>query len=211
MTTPFIDSANESIFNQYTIRTERRDELQAFLKERGIGTAIYYPLPLHLQPCFAYLGYKQGSCPESERAAAEVLSLPIYPGADTGSARRSDRTACGLSTGADDSMKQRLLTAHSRTGSAVIGVIGLGYVGLPLAVEFAKAGFHVIGYDVSERVCSLLMAGESHIQDVPASEVAALVRSGLFEATTDENRARARPTRSRSPCRRRCRRRATRT
>src|SRR4051812_24190054 len=72
--------------------------------------------------------------------------------------------------------------------SAVIGVIGLGYVGLPLAVEFAKAGFHVIGYDVSERVCKLLMNGESHIQDVPASEVAALVNNGLFEATTDENR-----------------------
>jgi dTDP-4-amino-4,6-dideoxygalactose transaminase len=79
LTTPFIDSANESIFNQYTIRTDRRDELQTFLKGRGIGTAIYYPLPLHLQPCFAYLGYKPGSCPESERAAAEVLSLPIYP------------------------------------------------------------------------------------------------------------------------------------
>jgi dTDP-4-amino-4,6-dideoxygalactose transaminase len=79
LTTPFIDSSNESIFNQYTIRTERRDQLQGFLKERGIGTAIYYPLPLHLQPCFAYLGYKAGSCPESERAAAEVLSLPIYP------------------------------------------------------------------------------------------------------------------------------------
>jgi dTDP-4-amino-4,6-dideoxygalactose transaminase len=79
LTTPFIDSSNESIFNQYTIRTERRDQLQGFLKERGIGTAVYYPLPLHLQPCFAYLGYKAGSCPESERAAAEVLSLPIYP------------------------------------------------------------------------------------------------------------------------------------
>jgi UDP-N-acetyl-D-glucosamine dehydrogenase len=72
--------------------------------------------------------------------------------------------------------------------SAVIGVIGLGYVGLPLAVEFAKAGFHVIGYDVSDRVCKLLMRGESHIQDVPASEVAALVKAGLFEATTNENR-----------------------
>ena len=76
---PFIDPANESIFNQYTIRTERRDDLQAFLKARQIGTSIYYPLPLHLQPCFAYLGYTQGSCPESERAAREVLSLPIYP------------------------------------------------------------------------------------------------------------------------------------
>src|SRR5262245_24430978 len=86
-------------------------------------------------------------------------------------------------------MKQRLLQRF-QDRSATIGVIGLGYVGLPLAVEFAKAGFHVIGYDVSERVCSLLMAGESHIQDVPASEVLALVRTGMFEATTDENRLR---------------------
>src|SRR5215467_4956742 len=72
--------------------------------------------------------------------------------------------------------------------SAIVGVIGLGYVGLPLAVEFAKAGFHVIGYDVSERVCKLLLAAKSHIQDVSVSEVAALVREGLFEATTDEAR-----------------------
>ena len=77
--TPFIDPNNESIFNQYTIRADRRDDLQAFLKSRQIGSAIYYPLPLHLQPCFAYLGYREGSCPESERASKEVLSLPIYP------------------------------------------------------------------------------------------------------------------------------------
>ncbi|HEY4305668.1 MAG TPA: DegT/DnrJ/EryC1/StrS family aminotransferase [Gemmatimonadaceae bacterium] len=79
VTTPYIDPANESIFNQYTIRVEKRDAFQAHLKERGIGNSIYYPLPLHLQPCFAYLDYKEGSCPESERAAKEVLSLPIYP------------------------------------------------------------------------------------------------------------------------------------
>jgi dTDP-4-amino-4,6-dideoxygalactose transaminase len=53
--------------------------LQAYLKEQGIGTAIYYPLPLHLQPCFAYLGYQKGACPESEKAAKEVLSIPVFP------------------------------------------------------------------------------------------------------------------------------------
>ena len=77
--TPVIDRANESIYNQYTIRAERRDALQAFLKARQVGNSIYYPLPLHLQPCFAYLGYTPGACPEAERASREVLSLPIYP------------------------------------------------------------------------------------------------------------------------------------
>jgi dTDP-4-amino-4,6-dideoxygalactose transaminase len=76
---PRIEPQNTSIFNQYTIRTTRRDELQAHLKAKGIGSAIYYPLPLHLQACFAYLGYGAGQFPESERAAKEVLSLPIYP------------------------------------------------------------------------------------------------------------------------------------
>lgn len=77
--TPVIDPTNESIYNQYTLRVERRDALQAHLKAKGIGSAIYYPLPLHRQPCFAYLGYQEGSCPEAERAAREVLSLPVYP------------------------------------------------------------------------------------------------------------------------------------
>jgi dTDP-4-amino-4,6-dideoxygalactose transaminase len=81
LTTPYVAPENESIFNQYTLRVAagRRDALQAFLKEKGIGTSIYYPLPLHLQPCFAYLGYREGQCPESERAAREVLSIPIFP------------------------------------------------------------------------------------------------------------------------------------
>src|SRR6185503_11287781 len=70
--------------------------------------------------------------------------------------------------------------------SAVVGLVGLGYVGLPLAVEFGKAGFKVVGYDVSERVTTLLMQGRSHIQDVSSSDIAALVRSGHFVATTDE-------------------------
>ncbi len=76
---PSVDPANECIYNQYTLRAMNRDALKAHLKEQGIGTAVYYPLALHLQPCFAYLGYKKGSLPESEKATAEVLSLPVYP------------------------------------------------------------------------------------------------------------------------------------
>ncbi len=77
--TPTIDPANESIYNQYTLRVAKRDGLQAHLKDRQIGTAVYYPLSLHLQPCFEYLGYKRGSLPESERASQEAISIPIFP------------------------------------------------------------------------------------------------------------------------------------
>lgn len=67
------------IFHQYVIRAERRDELRAFVRSRGIGSEVYYPIPLHLQPVFAYLGYKRGDLPEAERAAKEVLALPMFP------------------------------------------------------------------------------------------------------------------------------------
>ncbi len=71
------------IYHQYVVRCSNRDKLQARLTAAGIGNAVYYPVPLHLQECFSYLGYSKGDMPESERAAAEVLALPIYPELDT--------------------------------------------------------------------------------------------------------------------------------
>jgi dTDP-4-amino-4,6-dideoxygalactose transaminase len=66
------------IFNQYVIRASNRNELQAFLRKKGVGTEVYYPVPMHLQKCFAYLSYTTGAFPESERAAKQTLALPIY-------------------------------------------------------------------------------------------------------------------------------------
>jgi UDP-N-acetyl-D-glucosamine dehydrogenase len=84
-------------------------------------------------------------------------------------------------------MKDKLLE-KLESRNACIGVVGLGYVGLPLALEFAKVGFKVIGYDVSQRVVDNLNAGQSHIQDVSSEELLALVKTGKFEATADEAR-----------------------
>ncbi len=67
------------VYNQYVIRAERRDELKAYLAERGVGSMVYYPRPLHLQPCFSDLEHGPGDFPEAERACREVLALPVYP------------------------------------------------------------------------------------------------------------------------------------
>ena len=80
-------------------------------------------------------------------------------------------------------MHKNQLLSRIQSHDAVVAVVGLGYVGLPLAMEFAEAGFRVIGYDVSERVVALLNGGESHIQDIAAAMVAKHVQSGQFVLT----------------------------
>jgi dTDP-4-amino-4,6-dideoxygalactose transaminase len=77
--TPVIHEKCKSIYNQYTVRSDERDKLIVRLKENNIGHAIYYPVCLHLQDCFSYLGYKEGGFPEAEKASKEVFSIPVYP------------------------------------------------------------------------------------------------------------------------------------
>lgn len=79
VTPPAVSPRAHHVYNQYVVRAARRDALAAALGERGIGTAVYYPRPLHLQPCFADLGHGPGDFPHAERACAEVLALPVYP------------------------------------------------------------------------------------------------------------------------------------
>jgi dTDP-4-amino-4,6-dideoxygalactose transaminase len=78
VTLPVTQPGNYHVFNQYTIRAQRRDELKNFLKDRGIGTEVYYPIPMHVQDCYRFLGHKKGDFPVSEQAAAEALSLPVF-------------------------------------------------------------------------------------------------------------------------------------
>jgi dTDP-4-amino-4,6-dideoxygalactose transaminase len=76
---PWTDGSGDHIFHQYVIRVQKRDELRAFLQQKGIATGIYYPMPLHKQACFAHLGYKDGDMPVAEDAAKTSMALPIYP------------------------------------------------------------------------------------------------------------------------------------
>jgi dTDP-4-amino-4,6-dideoxygalactose transaminase len=78
VTLPVTQQGNFHVYNQYTVRVSRRDDLRAYLKEQGVGTEIYYPLPMHLQNCYKDLGHTKGSFPISEQVAEQVLSLPIY-------------------------------------------------------------------------------------------------------------------------------------
>ncbi len=78
VTLPATRDGNFHVYNQFTVRAAKRDELRAYLKDQGVGTEIYYPLPMHLQNCYKHLGHRKGSFPVSEQAAEQVLSLPIY-------------------------------------------------------------------------------------------------------------------------------------
>ncbi len=107
---PQVAAGCDSVWNQYTIRVPdgRRDELQQFLAARKIGSAIYYPVPLHLQECFADLGYQPGSLPATEQAAAEVLSLPIYAELTISGQDRTIRAIAeflGIEYAADDAQR----------------------------------------------------------------------------------------------------------
>jgi dTDP-4-amino-4,6-dideoxygalactose transaminase len=79
LSTPTAQPGYRHVYNQYVIRVPDRDRVRAYLAECGVGTEVYYPVPLHMQQCFAYLGYRPEDCPESTRAARETLALPIYP------------------------------------------------------------------------------------------------------------------------------------
>jgi len=77
--TPHVEPANWHVYHQYVVRVSHRDRVKQILQDKGIGTGVYYPIPLHLQECFGYLNYRAGDFPEAERACQDVLALPVYP------------------------------------------------------------------------------------------------------------------------------------
>ncbi len=85
---PTVARGRDHVYHQYTVRTPERDRLRESMEKAGVGSTVYYPVPLHLQPCFASLGYRRGDLPECERASREVLSLPIYHGMPRGHLER---------------------------------------------------------------------------------------------------------------------------
>ncbi len=110
VTTPQAAVPGRHIFNQYVVRVRNRDALKAHLTARGIGTEIYYPVPLHLQKCFAYLQHAPGDFLESERAPPETLALPVYPELTQDAARARDRERRGV-------LSQRSGAQRGRLGS----------------------------------------------------------------------------------------------
>src|SRR5258708_21971585 len=89
---PGILEGNWSIYNQYVVRVPNRDAVKQKLADAGIGSGVYYPVPLHLQECFKPLGYRDGDLPESERACREVLAMPIYPELEAAQVRYAAET-----------------------------------------------------------------------------------------------------------------------
>jgi len=79
ITVPFEAESGRSVYHLYVILLEERDELQKFLADKGIGTGLHYPVPLHLQDAYAHLGYKAGAFPVTEKVARRLLSLPMFP------------------------------------------------------------------------------------------------------------------------------------
>jgi len=93
---PVEKGGNHHVYNLFTVRARRRDDLKAYLGESGIGCGVYYPLPLHLQPCFSFLGYQEGAFPQAEAASREVLSLPLFPGISHEELERVAATVAGF-------------------------------------------------------------------------------------------------------------------
>ncbi len=186
----------------------RRDALQAHLKAQRIGHAVYYPLALHLQPCFAHLGYSRGSLPVTEAAMDSVISLPIFPELTPEQqdavieAVLSFYRLSAIRDSRPTSSQELIAKAERR--EALFGIVGLGYVGLPLAVELANAGYRVLGFDVSERVVDGLNAGHSHVKDVSDAQLREAVARRSLQRHDRHGAAWASRTRSRSACRRRC-------